>query len=142
MPITDNLAIEASSQDHPAKLLTSTSHHFHHIKKHNSVAREGTNKKMDENVKPSFHGSLSRFAYVGPRVPSAPTPTSFESSLSSHGRPSRSHSDPDTARAQPRNGIAFSNVLDSDDAGDVRADITPSSTLASKREAGERTEKL
>ena len=78
----------------------------------------------------------------GTRVPSAPTPTSFESSLSSHRRPSRSHSDPDTARAQPRNGIAFSNVLDSDDAGDVKADITPSSTLASKREAGERTEKV
>ena len=91
---------------------------------------------MDEDVKSSFHGSLSRFAYV---VPSASS-TSFESSLSSRRRPSHSHSDPDTATAQPRNRIPISNVLDPHDARDG-IDIATSSSLASKRKAGETTEK-
>ena len=122
--------------------MTSTPHHFHHIKK-NIIAfakERNKKKKMDEDVKSSFHGSLSRFAYVGPSVPSASTSTSFESSLSSRRRPSRSHSDPVTVTAQPRNGIPFSDVLDPDDPGDGREDIAPSSSLASKRKAGETTE--
>ena len=92
---------------------------------------------MDEDVKSSFHGSLSRFAYV---VPSASS-TSFESSLSSCRRPSHSHSDLDTATAQPRNRIPISNVVDPHDARDGRANIATSSSLASKRKAGETTEK-
>ena len=92
---------------------------------------------MDDGVNSSFHGSLSRFAYV----PSASTSTSSESSLSPRRRPSRTHADPDTAAAQPPNGITFSDVLVADDAGDGRADIAPPSSLASKRKAGETTEK-
>jgi len=88
---------------------------------------------MDDDVDPSFHGSLSHFAYVDPRT----------SSLSSHRRPSHTHTDPETAAAQPRNGIPFSNVPDADDAGDgsALADIAQSSSLlASKRKAGKTTE--
>ena len=73
-------------------------------------------------------------------MPSAPTSTSSESSQASHCCPSCTHTDPDNATAQPRNGIAFSNVLDAGDPGDGRADITPSSSLASKHKAGETTE--
>jgi hypothetical protein len=68
----------------------------------------------DEDVKSSFRSLLSSFAYVDPSVPSAST--SSESSLSSHRRPSRTRADPDTATAQPRNGISFSNVLGADGA--------------------------
>lgn len=102
-----------------------------------------TKKKMDGDVDSSFHRSLSRFAYVprgpslGVTVPSASASTSPESSLSSHNRTSRTHTDSDTAAVQPRNGIPFSNVLEADGAGDGAL----SSSLASKRKARETTEK-
>jgi len=101
---------------------------------------------MDEDVKSSFHDSLSRFAYhVGPSVPSVSTSTLLrvDSSLSSHHHPSRSHTDADTATVHPRNRIHFSNVLDLDDAGDGKADIaaSESSSLARKRKVRETTEK-
>jgi hypothetical protein len=97
----------------------------------------------DEDVKSSFRGSLSRFAYLGPSVSSASTSTSSESSLSSRRRPSRTRADPDTATVQPRNGISFSNVLGADgaQASDGRADIAPSASLASKRKTEETTGK-
>ena len=92
----------------------------------------------DVDVKSSFRGSLSRFAYVRPSVSSASTAS--ESSLSSHRR---TRADPDTATAQPRNGISLSGVLDADgaQAGGARADIARSSSLASKRKTGETTGK-
>ena len=97
----------------------------------------------DEDIKSSFRGSFSRFAYLGPRVSSASTSTSSEASLSSRRRPSRTRADPDTATVQPRNGISFSNVLGADaaQASDGRADVAPSASLASKYKTRETTGK-
>jgi hypothetical protein len=88
---------------------------------------------MDDDVDPSFHGSLARFAYVDPRT------TSDSSSPPSHHRPGQPHADSNSPAALPQNGIPFSNVMDADGAGDGSANIIAllSSPPASEREAGE-----